>query len=75
MGRAKKTVDASAAAAIWTEYQRIQLTPEEKALARAETEKRVEQARRDGVYDQLLALRGTIRWSMSWQELRGKDED
>lgn len=75
MGRAKRKVDAATTNAIWAEYQRLQLTPEEKALARAEVEKRVEQARRDGVYERLLELRGTIKWSMSWQELRGKDED
>lgn len=75
MGRAKKKVTASGAAAIWSEYQRLQLTPEEKALARAETAERVEQARRDGVYERVLEMRGTVQWSMSWQELRGKDED
>ena len=40
----------------WAEYFAIQLTPEEKAAARAELQKDVERARADGVYERIRAL-------------------
>jgi hypothetical protein len=60
---------------LWEEYQRIQLTPEQKAAARAEVEKRVEEARRNGVYERLLDLVGKVKWSVSWEQLRREDDD
>jgi hypothetical protein len=60
----------------WAEYQRLQLTPEQKAEARAETEKLGEQAARDGVYELFLELEGKVHLDMDdLRRARGKDED
>lgn len=48
----------------WAYWQSIQLTPEQKAVARAEMLKKVEEARRNGVYEQIRALRGTVHLDM-----------
>ena len=72
MARAKKKERTDE---IWEEYRRIQLTPEQKAAARAEAEKRVEEARRNGVYERALELVGKVKWSISWEELRREDDD
>jgi hypothetical protein len=57
------------------EYRRIQLTPEQKAAGRAELEKQIEEARRNGVYERVLSLFGKVKWSVSWEELRREDDD
>jgi hypothetical protein len=55
------------------EYQALQLTPEQKESARADLAKKIEAARRDGVYERAREIAGTVEWSLSWQELRGKE--
>jgi len=60
---------------LWEEYRRIQLTPEQKAAARAELEKKIEEARQNGVYERVLGLVGKVKWSVSWEELRREDDD
>lgn len=58
----------------WAEYFAIQLTPEEKAAARAEMQLELDRAARDGVYEKLLALRGKVHLNLDIDELR-KDRD
>jgi hypothetical protein len=55
-GRLEKSESEKA----WDAYFAIQLTPEQKAEARAELEKRAAEARAAGVYDALLKLEGTV---------------
>ena len=57
---------------LWEEYRAMQLSPEQKRAAREETEARVEQARIDGVYERLREIAGTVKWSISWRDLRNK---
>jgi hypothetical protein len=54
-------------------YFSIQLTPEQKASARAEVEKRVAENAANGVYKDLLAMRGKIKWSIPLEDLRDDD--
>ena len=70
MGRAKKKEVHDA----WEYYKSIQLTPEQKAEARAEAQKEIDRAARDGVYEEMSKLRGKIKWSLTLDELR-KDDD
>jgi ribosomal protein S20 len=59
----------------WTpsaEYLAMQLTPEEVAEARAEMQKVIDRAARDGVYEKLLALRGKVHLDL---EALRKDRD
>ena len=60
---------------LWEEYRRIQLTPEQKAAARAELKKLGEEAKRNGVYEGLLGLIGKVKWDVSWEELRREDDE
>lgn len=55
-------------------YWSIQLTPEQKAAARAEMEKLAADAARKGVYRKLLALRGKVHLSYDIDALR-EDRD
>jgi hypothetical protein len=45
-------------------WQSIQLTPEQKAALRAQSEKLAEEARRNGVYERILELRGKVHLDM-----------
>ncbi|HEU4887483.1 MAG TPA: hypothetical protein VFV49_06330 [Thermoanaerobaculia bacterium] len=72
MGRAKQA-ERTRSEELWDEYQAIQLTPEQKAAARRRAEERAEQASRDGTYERVREIAGTVKWSMSWQELRDKE--
>lgn len=45
-------------------WRSIQLTPEQKATLRAQSEKLGEEARRNGVYQQVIALRGKVHLDM-----------
>lgn len=63
MGRAKK-IERTRSDELWDEYQAIQLTPEQKAQLRAETAKLGEEARREGVYQKIIALRGKVHLDM-----------
>lgn len=56
------------------QYLAIQLTPAEKAAARARVQEKIDQARAAGVYAWLASLRGTIKPSVSWQELREEND-
>jgi predicted Holliday junction resolvase-like endonuclease len=49
---------------LWEEYQSIQLTPEQKTAAREELWKQIEEARRKGVYEGLMALVGKVHLDM-----------
>ena len=73
MARATKK-EKSRADELWEELRRIQLTPQQKAELHAEAEKRAEEARKNGVYERLRELRGTVKWSISWEELRRDEE-
>lgn len=56
------------------EWKAIQLTPEQKAKARAELQKRVDAAAAAGVYERLMELRGKVKWDLDLEELR-RDRD
>lgn len=73
VARARKK-EKTRAEELWEEYQRIQLTPEQKAAAHEEAVRRAEEARRNGVYERVLGMKGKVQWSISWEELR-HDED
>ncbi|MDP9191387.1 MAG: hypothetical protein M3P06_06775 [Acidobacteriota bacterium] len=45
-------------------WQSIQLTPEQKAAAREQLWKKVEEARRNGVYEKVLSLVGKVHLDM-----------
>jgi hypothetical protein len=75
MGRAKKKHAEVTEEKLWARYFAMQLTPEEKAAARAEAERAAREAADAGVYDRLLELRGKVKWSLSYEEMAGKDED
>lgn len=68
-----KTREKTRAEQLWDEYQSIQLTPEQKAAARKDAEARAEQAGIDGVYERAREIAGTVKWSISWQELRKEE--
>lgn len=55
---------------LWERYLAIQLTSEQKAAAHKKAERKVEKARRDGVYARALEIVGTVEWSIPWQDLR-----
>jgi hypothetical protein len=57
----------------WAYYRSIQLTPKEKAELRVELERRVEEARRNGVYEKLLSFAGKVHLDMD--DLRRLRED
>jgi hypothetical protein len=57
---------------LWEKYRSLQLSPEQKKAAREETEARVEQARIDGVYERVRETAGTVKWSISWRDLRNR---
>jgi len=56
------------------EYRRAQLTPEQKAAARAELNKLSEEAKRNGVYEGLLSLFGKVHLTYDMDDLR-EDRD
>ena len=56
------------------EWKRIQLTPEQKAAARAELQKRIDEAAAAGVYERLWELRGKVNLDLDLEELR-RDRD
>jgi hypothetical protein len=59
----------------WAEYQRMQLTPEEKAAAREELDKLGEEAARNGVYEKLLAHEGKIPLDWKFYQRLREEED
>lgn len=73
MGRTKEPVAAPFDP--WAEYQRLQLTAEQKSAARAEAEKLGEEAARNGVYEKLLALEGKVPFDWEfYRRLREEDD-
>jgi CRISPR/Cas system-associated exonuclease Cas4 (RecB family) len=73
MSKAEKEVEE----ATWEpseEWKRIQLTPEQKAEARAELQKRIDAAAAAGVYERLMELQGKVQWNLDLEELR-RDRD
>lgn len=56
-------------------WRRFELTPEQKAEGRAELERQVEEARRKGVYEKLLAIAGTVDIDVEfYRRLREEDD-
>ena len=54
----------------WKRYFANQLSPEAKAESRQRMLADLHQAKEDGVFRELRKLRGTIKWSISLEELR-----
>lgn len=56
------------------DWESIQLTPEQKAEARAAAEELARKAAATGVYERLLELEGKVKWDLDLEELR-EDRD
>ena len=56
----------------WERWKAVQLTPEEKEEARREMATELERARASGVYERLLALRGKVKFSLTYEEMADK---
>jgi len=69
MARAR-TKPKDKAELLWEEYRAAQLTPEQQAEAHEVVLRKVEQARRAGVYEQVIEIAGTVKWESDWQQLR-----
>lgn len=59
---------------LWEHYQSIQLTPEQKAEARAEMEQKMAEIAKTGVYEKLLDLIGKVHIPWDKEEMR-EDRD
>jgi hypothetical protein len=59
----------------WAEYQRLQLTPEEKTAGRDEALKLGQEAARNGVYQKLLELEGKVPLDWRFYQRLREDED
>lgn len=70
---ARKKTKAAPAEDPWAYYRSIQLTPEQKAEARAEMEKATEEAARNGAYERALSLIGNLHLDM--EDLKDVRED
>lgn len=73
MARAKKK-DEPKLPDPWEHYFAMQLTPEQKAEARAEAQKEIDRARREGVYERFLGMVGRVHLDLDLDELR-EDRD
>lgn len=71
----KKDAVAESVRDPWAEYQRVQLTPEQKAELRAEAWAAGDAARRNGVYERLLEMRGKIPMDVEFYRRLREDED
>lgn len=59
----------------WEEFVRsIQLTPEQKAAMRKRLEAQSEEAARNRVWEQFLALEGKVKFDIDINELREDDD-
>jgi hypothetical protein len=58
----------------WARYERMKLTPDQVAEARAELQKEIDRARAAGVYEELLKWEGKVHWDIDLDELR-EDRD
>ena len=56
----------------WERWKAMQLTPEEKAELRRLTQIDIDRARAEGVYERLLALRGKVKFSLTYEEMADK---
>jgi hypothetical protein len=72
--KTKKGAVAEAPIDTWAFYQSLQLTPEQKAEARAELERMGEAAEKAGVYRRLADLFGKVHLKYDIDELR-EDRD
>jgi hypothetical protein len=59
----------------WARYFAIQLTPEQKAAARAEAQQEIDRAKAEGVYDALREMIGKVQWSISYEEMVDKEAE
>ncbi|HEX8255527.1 MAG TPA: hypothetical protein VF846_20470 [Thermoanaerobaculia bacterium] len=59
----------------WAAYRRVELTAEQKAVARAEAMPRGEEAARQGLYRQVLAMRGHVQLDSAFYRRLREDED
>jgi len=55
------------------EWLALQLTDEQVAEARKQSQANIDQARADGVYERFARLRGTVKFSMDYSEMKGVD--
>jgi hypothetical protein len=74
MARTKNGTVAEPPTDTWEYYQSRQLTPEQKAEARAEQERKAAVARETGAYQALYDLLGTVHLEYDIDELR-EDRD
>jgi hypothetical protein len=58
----------------WERYRREALTPEQVAEGRAELQKDIDRARKDGVYEGLMKWKGKVHWDIDIDALR-EDRD
>lgn len=56
-------------------WKAMQLTPEQKAELRRLTQQDIDRARAAGVYERLLALRGKVKFSLTYEEMADKEND
>lgn len=54
----------------FAKWKAIQLTPEQKAEARARAEEKARKAAAAGAYERFAELRGKVRWDLDLEELR-----
>ncbi|HKO55303.1 MAG TPA: hypothetical protein VJ276_05455 [Thermoanaerobaculia bacterium] len=57
----------------WEHYLSIQLTPDQKAAARAEAQKRIDKAKADGAYERVAEIFEKVEWSISYEEMVDKE--
>jgi hypothetical protein len=74
MTKTKKGAVAEAPTDIWELYQSLQLTPEQKAEARAEVEREAEAAQKAGVFKRLVEAMSKVNLDYDIDELR-EDRD
>jgi hypothetical protein len=74
MGSVKKK-EKSQSELRWEQYFAMQLTPEQKAEARAELIRTGEEARKNGVYEALLRLRGKVHFTKYDKKKMRRDRD
>jgi hypothetical protein len=58
----------------WARYDRMKLPPERVAELRAESQRRIDKARADGVYEGLMKWQGKVHWDIDIDALR-EDRD
>jgi hypothetical protein len=59
----------------WERWKAIQLTEEQSAELRRLTQIEIDRARASGVYERLLALRGKVKFSLTYEEMADKVPD